>query len=468
MNETTRESVDLVIIGAGPAGLAAAALADELGLAVLLLDEQSEPGGQIYRAIESIDPDTAELLGPDYRRGAALAAAFRRSGAQYRGGATAWRVDADGTVAYSQAGATRIVAGRRVLLATGAQERPTPIPGWTLPGVMSAGGAQVLLKSAGVIPSGPVVVAGNGPLALLVTRQLIAAGVTVAALLETTEANDYIAALPHLPRALRAMDMLGKGSRMRREIKRAGVPILSGIANPAAIGDDHVTHVAFDHGGRRNTIQVDTLLLHAGIVPNIQITRQLDCAHDWAADQRYWRPALDRWGATDCETIAVAGDGGGIIGAEASVPSGQLAALDAARRLGVIDAQERYRRAAPARREMSRHLAIRPLLDALFRPDPGFCVPPDDATLVCRCEEVTAGDIRAAVAEGAMGPNQLKAFTRCGMGPCQGRMCGLPVAEIIAAERCATMTETGTYRVRPPIKPVTMSELAALDEEGTH
>ena len=200
----SRDGFDLLIIGAGPAGLSAAVLADELGLSVLLLDEQGEPGGQIYQAIESVDPKIAALLGADYRRGAALAEAFRRSGAQYRSGATVWRVDADGTVAYSRDGAARIVSARRVLLATGAQERPTPIPGWTLPGVMSAGGAQVLLKSAGIIPTGPVVVAGNGPLALLITSQLIAAGANIAALLETTETNDYIAALPHLPRAMQA------------------------------------------------------------------------------------------------------------------------------------------------------------------------------------------------------------------------------------------------------------------------
>lgn len=464
----SRDGFDLLIIGAGPAGLSAAVLADELGLSVLLLDEQGEPGGQIYQAIESVDPKIAALLGADYRRGAALAEAFRRSGAQYRSGATVWRVDADGTVAYSRDGAARIVSARRVLLATGAQERPTPIPGWTLPGVMSAGGAQVLLKSAGIIPTGPVVVAGNGPLALLITSQLIAAGANIAALLETTETNDYIAALPHLPRAMQAAGMLRKGIRMRREIKRAGVPIHSGVANLAALGDDNVTHVAFDHGGRRNMIPIDTLLLHDGVVPNIQITRLLDCAHEWVAVQRYWRPVLDRWGATDCDRFAVAGDGGGIAGAEAAAVAGQLAALDAACRQGTIDEAARDRSAAPLIRQMARFLAIRPLLDTLFRPDPGICVPRDDATLVCRCEEVTAGDIRVAVAEGAMGPNQIKAFIRCGMGPCQGRMCGLPVAEIIAAERSATMAETGFFRVRPPIKPLTLHELAALAGDEPH
>ncbi len=456
---------DLLVIGAGPAGLAAASEAAGLGLSVLLLDEQGAPGGQIYRGIETAPPAVKRILGKEYRQGSTLAEAFRQSGAEYRAGASVWRVDGDGTVAYSWNGAAVIAKGRRVLVATGAMERPVPILGWTLPGVMSAGGAQTLLKSSGIVPAGRIVIAGNGPLALLIATQLITAGADVVALLETTEFGDYLAAAPHLPRAIQAGDYLAKGKQMRRDILRAGATICSGVAGLAATGDDRVQAVTFETAGTRHTLPVDTLLLHAGVVPNVQITRQLNCDHEWIAGQRYWRPVLDGWGATSCNVIAVAGDGGGIIGAEASALAGRLSALDAARRCGVIELAERDRRARNIRDAMSRHMAIRPLLDALFRPDPAFCVPPEDATIVCRCEEVTAGDIRAAVGEGAMGPNQLKAFTRCGMGPCQGRMCGLTVAEIIAASRSATMDETGYYRIRPPIKPLTLGELAALEDE---
>ena len=147
------ETVDLLIIGGGPAGLAAAVEADGLGLSVLLLDEQTEPGGQIYRSIESVYPDTLDLLGEDYRQGAVIAERFRKSNASYKPGAAVWRVDEDGLVAYSQNGKGATASGNRVLVATGAMERPMPIPGWTLPGVITAGGAQVLLKSAGMIPS---------------------------------------------------------------------------------------------------------------------------------------------------------------------------------------------------------------------------------------------------------------------------------------------------------------------------
>ena len=458
------DTFDLLIIGGGPAGMAAAVEADSTGLSVLVLDEQREPGGQIYRSIESVHPETMALLGDDYSQGAALAETFRNSNAEYRPGASVWRVDEDGSVAYSQDGKGATAKGKRVLVATGAMERPTPIPGWTLPGVMGAGGAQVLLKSAGMVPTGPVVVAGCGPLALLITQQLIAAGANVAALLETTRFRDYLVAAPHLLGALKAKDYLSKGRKLRHDIQVAGVPIHSGVEDIAAVGDDTVTAVAFTQGGTRSEIAVDTLLLHFGVAPNTQITRQVFCDHEWYAPQRYWRPVRDLWGATSQDNIAVAGDGGGIDGAVAAALSGRLAALDAAYRQGIFDRAERGRRSASIRVALQKHHAIRPLLDTLFPPPPQICAPPVDATIVCRCEEVSAGDIREAVALGAMGPNQMKAFTRCGMGPCQGRMCGLTVAELVAAARGETVEETGYYRIRPPIKPVTLGELAAMAE----
>jgi bacterioferritin-associated ferredoxin len=159
----------------------------------------------------------------------------------------------------------------------------------------------------------------------------------------------------------------------------------------------------------------------------------------------------------------VAGDGGGIAGAEAAALAGRIAGIEAAHRLGKLDAGARRAKAAPLRRELGIHRAVRPLLDALFHPSPEILNPPDAATVVCRCEEVTAGAIRDAVALGATGPNQAKAYLRCGMGPCQGRLCGLTVSEIIAAATGKTVAETGYYHLRPPIKPVSLGELAGMD-----
>ncbi len=457
------QQYDLVVIGAGPAGMAGVVTATECGLSVLVLDEQLEPGGQIYRAIVRNAGRRMDLLGSDYAKGAPLAKAFAESGAARQPNAEVWRVDPDGHVTYTVAGQARQVQGRRLLLATGAMERPVPIPGWTLPGVMGAGGAQVLLKSAGLVPEGRIVLAGSGPLLLLVAQQLIDAGAIVAAVLETVRFADYLAASAHVLGALRAPEYLRKGMAMRRRIKAAGVPVISAVSGLAAEGKETLARVRFRKDGRDRDLEADILLLHEGVVPNVQITRQLDCAHRWVEPQRYWAPETDDWGNTSVDGVLVAGDGGGIAGAEAAEAAGRLAALDAACQLERISKGERDAQAAPWRRALRRHRAVRPLLDALYRPKAERLVPEDDATVVCRCEEVTAGMIREGVALGATGPNQLKAYMRCGMGPCQGRMCGLTVAEIIANARGVAVTEVGYYRIRPPIKPLTLGELAAFD-----
>ena len=179
--------------------------------------------------------------------------------------------------------------------------------------------------------------------------------------------------------------------------------------------------------------------------------------------QRCFIPRVDAWGAASCAGIQFAGDCAGIAGAAAAAEAGRLAAFEAAHRLQRIDAAERDRRArAPAAR-LRRDRRIRPLLEALYRPQDRHVAPVRDDVVVCRCEETTAGEVRGAVAHGCPGPNQMKAYLRCGMGPCQGRLCGLTVTELIAAARRVDPGAIGYYRIRPPIKPLALGELAALE-----
>ena len=356
------------------------------------------------------------------------------------------------------------IKAKRILAATGAMERAVPIPGWTLPGVMGAGAAQTLLKSGAMTPTGPVVLAGGGPLLLLVAAQLLDAGAEVTAVLETTGIGDYLAAARHLPGALIAGSELRRGLALRRAIRARGVPITGGVRHLRAEGGEAVSRVIYDAGVGEQSIETATLLLHVGVVPNVQITRLLRCDHEWVTPQRYWRPVLDEWGASSLECLAVAGDGGEIFGAKSAEAAGRLAALDAGHRLGALSACERDAKARDWREMKRKNDALRPLLDKLFVPPDWVLSPPVAETVVCRCEEVTAGEIRDCVAMGAMGPNQMKAFLRCGMGPCQGRICGLNVVETIADARGMSPPEIGYYRIRPPIKPVTLGELAALDD----
>ncbi len=462
------KAYDLIVIGAGPAGMAAAIEATGCGLTVLTLDEADAPGGQIYRSIERVAAERAEdfaLLGPDYRHGHDLVKAFRAAPIDYEPGTSVWRIDKSGVVSASDGKRSRLYQGKHLLIASGAMERAVPLPGWTLPGVMTAGAAQILLKSSGTVPSGRVVLAGSGPLLLLVAGQLQAAGCHLVGMVETTTSADYRRALRHLPQAAIASDYLLKGAKMARDLRRAGLERYDGCSNLAVSGQDRAEGLAFTSLGARLRLEADLVLLHDGVMPNLQLCRQAGCALVWDQRQRTWRPRLDDWGATSLGRVFVAGDGGGIDGARAAEASGRLAALEIAGRQEGINAPERDTKAKPWRWQKFRHRAIRPFLETLFRPQDAFFSPPDNATLVCRCEEVNAGQIRQAVSLGCLGPNQVKSFTRAGMGPCQGRLCGTTVAGVIAKARRLSMEQVGHYRIRAPIKPISLGELAALGEE---
>ncbi|MCY3981041.1 MAG: FAD-dependent oxidoreductase, partial [Alphaproteobacteria bacterium] len=316
-------SADLAIVGAGPAGMAAAVEGAAHGLSVTVLDDQPEPGGQIYRGIERAGSDLCALLGEDYEAGRALVADFRRAQIDYRPNSMVWRLDPGARIAYSRDRVASIVTAHHVLIATGAMERPVPIPGAERPGVMGAGAAQVLLKASGLVPTGRIVLAGSGPLLLLVGCQLLNAGATVAAVLETTESGDYLNAAPALPSALvGGWRDLVRGLAMKRRLKRAGVEIRAGVSGLAATGGA----VQFDAG----EIACDLLLLHEGVIPQTHLARQAGLAHCWHAEQRHWMPVVDPLGRTEQETLLVAGDAGGIAGARAAVLTGRIAARVAA------------------------------------------------------------------------------------------------------------------------------------------
>jgi NADPH-dependent 2,4-dienoyl-CoA reductase/sulfur reductase-like enzyme len=454
---------DLAVIGGGPAGLAAATEAAELGLEVHLFDEQPRLGGQVYRNVESVAhsrPDDWTMLSADYQRGLTLVEAFHNSSATFVPNSRVWDIKDDGSLSISQGGNTQIIRARHILLACGAMERPVPIPGWTLPGVMSVGAVQTLLKASGLVPDVPVIIAGSGPLIYLAAWQLLQAGVPLKAVLFTS--RRYLDALPELANALCAGDYLWQGLAWNRAIRRAGVPLLGNVRRLRAIGEEHVEAVSFEINGKPHRLKTDMLLLHEGVVPNIQLGLLAGCDHYWDDLQHCWRPRIDRRGTTNIDTVSIAGDAGGINGALAAVGFGRLAALTIAYKLGKVDAAERERRTRLYQPELNRNLRIRRFLDKLFEPAAEIRIPAEDSTLVCRCEEVTAGEIRRVARLGCTGANQMKAFTRCGMGPCQGRMCGLTVTEIIAAEQNMSAAEVGHYRVRAPVKPVTLGEIATI------
>jgi bacterioferritin-associated ferredoxin len=329
---------------------------------------------------------------------------------------------------------------------------------------MTAGAVQILLKSSGLLPSEGLVLAGSGPLLYLLAWQLVQAGRMPAALLDTATSDNFSRALRHLPGVLRptALGYLRKGIALKLALRSAGLVIHKGVTDIRIEGGERCEAVRFRCGEASIRVAATMVALHEGVIPAQQATRSIGCAHVWDDVQRCFRPQLDAWGNTSVAGILVAGDAGGIGGARAAEHAGRIAGWEALRHLGRIDAARRDQTAAADHAGLAAHLAVRPMLDQMFAPREEILRPANEV-VVCRCEEITAGDIRGVVARGCQGPNQAKAFLRAGMGPCQGRMCGPAVSELIAAELDQPVADVGYYRIRPPLKPVTVGELAALE-----
>ena len=452
---------ELIIIGAGPAGLAAATLASRAGVDTLVVDENPSPGGQIFRAIEHTPVKDRNILGPDYWHGADLLAKAHDAGVKIQSATTVWSLDSEREIGVLHQGQARMLRAREVIIATGALERPFPIPGWTLPGVMTAGAAQTLFKSSGALPQGRIALAGTGPLLWLLAAQLLRAGVRIEVMLDTTQPGAYLNSLSLLPGFLTS-PLFGKGRALVREVKRQ-VRVVRWVTDLAAEGEQQLRSVRWSNfNGREGRLDIDHLLLHQGVVPNINLAVAAGVAHQWDDSQLCFRPVLNAWGESSVPGIAIAGDGAGIAGAWAAEARGRWVAMGAVRRLkgmqaaGVSENDEKM-----VQRELLRHELGRAFLDKVFRPADNFRIPAGD-TVVCRCEEVTAAKVLETTRLGCEGPNQMKAFLRCGMGPCQGRLCGLTVTELIARGRGSSPAQVGYYRLRPPVKPITLAALASM------
>ncbi|MCK7627394.1 FAD-dependent oxidoreductase [Streptomyces sp. RS10V-4] len=480
---------DLAVIGAGPAGLAGAVAAAELGLSVALLDASSQPGGQFYRhPAPALGATRPEALHHDWATFTALRRRLADSTATLLAGHHVWTVvraearDLWDVHAVTGADGDRDrpvrVRARAVLLATGAYERHLPFPGWTVPGVVGAGGAQAMLKSGLVLPGlraspagarpgagARVVVAGSGPLLLAVAATLAAAGARVPAVVE---ASGYLGYARH-PRTLAANPhKVAEAARHGAALLRHGVRLRTRSAVTRVHGSDRVEAVTVSRldrdwrpvrgSGRR--IACDALAVGFGLVPQLDLATGLGCATRRARDGSHLLD-LDAQQETSVPGIWAAGETGGIGGVELALTEGELAGRAIAARLGGRAAAGGSGRGRALRRRRARMRAFAAVMAAVHAPGAGWSRWLDDTTDVCRCEEVGAGRIReAATAFGARDARTVKLLTRAGMGWCQGRMCGTAVA-CLAAEGREQGPPPAPER-RPLAVPVRLDALAAL------
>lgn len=455
-----KTSWDVIVIGAGPSGLSCATALANQGLATLLLDEQPDPGGQIYRHIETQSEQVFQRLGEEYRYGLALVRQFRNSDAAYLPESVVWNIEHDGRVCFSNNGESSEVKGKRVVIATGAMERPAPFPGWTLPGVAGAGAIDSFLKRDNILPEGPVTLVGSGPLLLQIATHLHEFGVRINGLFETTPAHALFSALPALPQAVSRSAYLLKGVRMLLSARKGAGLYRNRIIRYLASGDGRVERfTATNTHNREFSVETGNVLVHEGIISRTEFSRQLRLRHSWDSPQRYWYPEVDRNYRTSSAQIYMVGDGAYVHGAVAAEIKGEIAACAIISELLQSSIMEKRR--GELDKKLRYELAPRAFVDALYSPRSTLYDLADE-TIVCRCEEVSAGQIRKAVANGSSTPEQVKAFTRTGMGPCQGRVCSLVLAEVVAAETGAAVATLSLPTVRPPVRNIGLSELAKM------
>lgn len=451
------EAVDLLILGGGGAGLTAAITARRCGLEVLLVDERDVAGGQYYKQAST---GLAAPLDAQQRAGAALVAAAEASGARILRGCEAWGAFAPDAIAIFDGTQTRMIAPRALIVATGAQERGLPLPGWTLPGVMTVGAAQTLWRSHRVTPGARVLVAGNGPLNLQVALELAEAGCDIVAVAEAAPMRDLRAPIAMLA-ADAALALRGLGYVAR--LARRGIRLLRGAQLVSVAQQDGALLARLSDTRGERAFAVDAVLMGYGFLPANEVLRALGAAATHDARRRHLVMQRDADAMTSLDGVYAIGDCAGLAGAPAAQEEGVIAAVAAAQRMGRTIAPALARDAEVARARLARHHRFQDALWRLFAaPSPGLTLA-DAGTMICRCEEVTHAEIAAALADGAPDIGEVKRRTRAGMGRCQGRYCAPLLAEWLAAEQGRALDDRALFAPRAPVKPIAIADIVAFD-----
>jgi glycine/D-amino acid oxidase-like deaminating enzyme len=432
-NEPREVSLDLLVIGAGPGGLAAATAAARRGAEVMIVDERPHPGGQYFKPLAP-SHHAETRIDRQFTRGRAWVQAARDAGVVILQEAHVWGAHAVDEVMAVVQGSEIVFRPRRLVIATGAYERPVPFRGWTLPGVMTSGAAQTLTRAYRVAPGRRVMIAGNGPLNLQLACELLDAGVQVVAVLDSASRPS-----PRqwrlLSSALRsAPDLIALGVHYLRKLRRARVRVLWNHAIVSADGGaslERVRYAPLEPSGAPNLteareVAADALCLGYGFIPSTEIARALGCTHRLVNRHvGYLATETARDGATSVSGVFAVGDGTDLGGHGVALARGTLAGIAVARELELLEQRR-------ALRALKRAADFQVALWSLYRAPPVMLeAVPDDVTL-CRCEDITFGQVRAEIAAGHETLARLKRAARLGMGRCQGRYCAGPAALLLA------------------------------------
>jgi NADPH-dependent 2,4-dienoyl-CoA reductase/sulfur reductase-like enzyme len=460
---------DVAIVGAGFAGLAAADVLARSGLDIRVFDENPHVGGQLLRRPGGTTHGPGGFEFDGIRRsGLRLVARVARRGVRVNSGTQVLGLfPAQTLLVEDRDGRVSEVSARCVLCAAGARETYLPFKGWTLPGVISTGSAQILIKSSGMLPAKETLIGGLGPLLFVLAREISCHGGKVLAVLDHAGASDKIGLIRMLPRNLpklldgaRIMALLAlSGVRVRsrmRILEASGKTRLESVVAARAAGDGQIV------SGTETRYQTECLAVGFGFAPNIELLLQAGCAAEHLPERGGWVVRVGDLLETSLENVFAAGEVTGIAGARKSLIEGRIAGLAILERLG-CPAPGTPRLLQGLARERRDELRYGAVLNRMCRLSGDWVKGIPEETIICRCEDVRMADIRKALADGFVTHGALKKACRCGLGNCQGRICSPIIRDILAAETKAEPGRNGAPSVRAPIKVVRLGALAGID-----
>ena len=464
---------DLVIIGGGPAGMAAAIEATQHDLKIVLLEENPSLGGKVLRKDGHMNTSKGYGDPAEARTRQKIFEDFDRIAHRIRvlTNTEVWSVNEEKVVEFCRRKDdephAQTVQGKKLIVAVGAKDQTVPFPGWHRPGVFTIGGLNTFTQR-GVTPGQNILVGGTGPLQIALAYNLVSAGVKVKGLVDASTMREMLSsALQILING--GLSKLLMGAKYLLKIKGSKVPTYQGYVVTRALGTDKVEGAVIEKvdslwrpiPGTEKTIAVDVIATGYGLTPQTEITNLCGCNHTYNEKFGYWMVDRDANMATSASGVFVAGDGADIKGYEAAIDEGKVAAIVASTQLGAVVAVDVDRDLKALIKKLEHARAVGASMSSGARVRSGILEAVTDDTIICRCEEVCFSDIRAAVKEGAKDINDIKRRTRLGMGHCQGRFCGQFVNELIWKVSGEKLSRTN-FTVRQPLKPVPFKYIAGL------
>ena len=463
----------IAVIGGGPAGMSAAAMAAHSGADVLLIDERTQPGGQYFKQpLAAGDFRPADIDDRQYAGGRELIGRLKASGARQMPGARVAGVYEPMDLVVTTGTGTGLVRPQALIVATGAYEAAYPFDGWTLPGVMTTGAAQTLLRSYRVLPGRRVVVAGNGPLNFQLATELLKSGADVVAVIEAARRPGLLAASSLLGMMTADARLTATGAGYLALLARRGIPLVYGrridrIESGGQGNRPQLRVVAGCLSGsdtEDREFEADAVCLGYGFRPANELLRALGCAQSVNPASGSMETRRDEDCMTNRDGVFAVGDCTRLGGAAAAQAEGIVAAAAALRSLGIPMPAGNRKVLEDARAQLRRQEDFQRSLWTLFRPAGNLFAGLDEQAPVCRCEGVSLAELKLAMGEEPQpGPAGIKRHTRIGMGRCQGRYCGITLERIQAGRKGSPLEETDLWAPRPPVSQIRIAELARLE-----